>query len=147
MKYYSESGLEIFYGTEHSAGLDLPYYDPNVEKVVIEPGERAKLSTGVYLEIPENHVGIMDNRSSTSKLKLDLLCRIIDCDFRGNIHIVYINNGSEKVVVNRGDYLAQIVIVPYTKMSLEMVDSPDMLSKTNRGSNGFGHTTVKREGI
>lgn len=147
MKYYSESGLEIFYGTEHSAGLDLPYYDPNVEKVVIEPGQVVKLPTGMKIEIPEGCYGKVDSRSSTSKLKLALMCSTVDCDYRGNIHLVFANVGIEAVVITRGQYLAQIIILPYVKVVPEMIFDASKLSTTDRGSNGFGHTTVKREGI
>jgi dUTP pyrophosphatase len=147
MNYYSESGLEIFYGTEDSAGLDLPYYDSEVSMVIIEPGERAKLPTGIYCEIPEGNYGEIDTRSSTSKLKLIPACRTLDADYRGNIHIVLINVGKDPVVVKRGDYLAQMIVKPYTKVSPNRVSSREELSKTDRGTNGFGHTTDKRKGV
>lgn len=140
MKYYSESGLEIKYGTEGAAGLDIPFYDPEMESVTIQPGERVALKTGIYCEFPEGYYGHMDSRSSTSKLKIDLLCHTIDGDYIGNIRLPFINNGSEPVTVNRGDYLTQMIITPYRTVYPEMVSSPDQLKPSNRGDRGFGHT-------
>ena len=140
MRYFSESDLDIFYGTDGSAGIDLPFYVPEIDQVTINPGESFQLKTGVYLEIPEGNVGILDSRSSTSKLKLDLLAHTIDSDFRGNIRVVVINNGTKPVTVFKGDYLAQIVIVPFYKANLARVNSVEDLSQTERGTGSFGHT-------
>lgn len=147
MNYYSESGLGIFYGTEDSAGLDLPYYDPEVNMIMVEPGERVKLPTGIYCEIPKGNYGEIDSRSSTSKMKLIPACRTIDSDYRGNIHVVFINVGKDPVVIKRGDYLAQMIIKPYTKVEPNRVGTRDELSDTVRADNGFGHTTDKRKGV
>lgn len=140
LKYYSESGLELEYGTPHAAGLDLPYWDPKNKSCTINPGERAKLPTGVYVEIPEGHWGMVDTRSSTSKLSLDLACRTIDCDYRGQLFLVLINCGNEPVTVQSGDHLCQLIIQEYKKVKPSKQDSRDGLSKTGRGDNAFGHT-------
>lgn len=144
IKYYSEGGYPIFHGTEHSAGIDLPYYDPIREIVVINPFQRVKLPTGIHMEIPEGYYGEIDSRSSTSKLLLLPLCRTIDSDYRGNIHVVVVNLGEKPVVISRGQYLFQMIIKPYLKISPNKVESQEDLSKTLRGVNGFGHTTEKR---
>lgn len=143
MKYYSESGLEIFYGTEHSAGLDLPFYDKNEIRVIINPGQRAKLPTGVHVEIPAGYYGKVDSRSSTSKLGLVLMCSTIDADYRGNIHLVFTNVSNEPVVLDRGVYLAQLIILPYLKVQPVKIDNLSDLSNTERGNKGFGSTTNK----
>ena len=84
MRYYSESGLPLRRGTKFSAGLDLPFYDPNNETCTINPGEVVKVPTGVYLEPTPGVVAFLDSRSSTSKLKLDLMCRTIDIMLDGD---------------------------------------------------------------
>lgn len=144
MKYYSESGLPIFYGTKFSAGLDLPFYDPEIEEITVLPGERVKLATGIHAEIPEGTYGKIDPRSSTSKRLLTVLCSTIDCDYRGNIHIVMCNVGKEPQTIKRGEYLAQMVIIPYVKVSVQVAESKDALSDTERGVKGFGSTTKTR---
>jgi len=96
------------------------------------------LKTGIYVEMPETVLGFLDSRSSTSKLLLDLLCRTIDPDYRGNIRTVVTNVGEAPVTVKRGEYLFQMVILPRIKAVLTPVDSPSDLSETVRGVSGFG---------
>lgn len=141
MNYYSESGLELKYGTPSSAGLDLPFYDPELEEVTIHPKQRTMLKTGIYCEIPEGYFGLLDNRSSTSKLVIDLLCRTIDSDYRGNIRVVYVNNGENPVVVRRGEKLAQMILIPVFQPNLnKLIDLSELNTNTIRSDNGFGHT-------
>lgn len=148
MRYKSDSEYEIRYGTEDSAGIDLPFYDPEVEEVTIHPGERVSLKTGIYMEFPEGTYGEIDSRSGTSKLLLLPLCRTIDGDYRGNIRTVVVNVGREPVTVRRGQYLFQIVIKPYVKVTPVL---SEVLSDTVRGDNGFGHSglgvTITKEEI
>jgi dUTP pyrophosphatase len=140
MKYYSHSGLEIFYGTDDSAGIDLPYYDPEVSMIIVEPGDRVALPTGIHMKIPDGNYGEIDTRSSTSKRLLVPLCRTIDSDYVGNIHVVLANVGTKPQVIKRGDYLAQIIVKPYTKVKPHQVDSKEELGTTPRGESGFGST-------
>lgn len=140
MNYYSESNYEIFHGTEDGAGLDLPFYDKDIEEVTLMPGQRTMLKTGIYLEIPQGYYGELDSRSSTSKLNLLLMCRTIDADYRGNIRLVFINVGTEPITVHRGDYLGQIIIQKYEKMKLTKLKSKKDLSQTVRGVESFGST-------
>jgi dUTP pyrophosphatase len=130
----------LFYGNPYAAGIDIPFFDPEVEEVVVLPGQRAVLKTGVYLEMPETVFGFLDSRSSTSKLLLDLLCRTIDPDYRGNIRLSFTNVGEDAVTIKRGEYLFQLILLPRIKGNLQSVDSVDQLSETVRGINGFGFT-------
>ncbi|MMZ43645.1 Deoxyuridine 5'-triphosphate nucleotidohydrolase [compost metagenome] len=150
IKYYSEweqkerengeTQPKIFYGTPFAAGIDIPFYDPEVEQVTIKPGQRVMLKTGVYMEMPEHLLGFLDSRSSTSKLLLDLLCRTIDCDYRGNIRLVVTNVGEKDVTVVRGDYLFQMILLPRIQGILTSVNSVEELSETVRAADGFGST-------
>lgn len=139
IRYYSEM-YEIKRGNEFAAGIDLPFYDPNIDWVELHPGDTMLLKTGVYLEIPYGYEGHLDNRSSTSKLSLALLCHTIDCDFRGNIKLAFNNVGKEMVAIPRGAYLAQIIIKPIAMLAPTRVASLIDLSTTTRGDKGFGHT-------
>jgi dUTP pyrophosphatase len=141
MKYYSESGLEIKYAKEGDAGLDLPFYEKGVPSVTLNPGESFLFKTGIHMAIPEGHVGILDSRSSTSKLKLDILCRTIDCGFRGNIKLSFINLSKEPVKVVQGDFLAQVVVMKLLEdRGLEKVSTVEELGTTERQFDEFGST-------
>jgi len=141
----------LSYGTEHSAGLDLPIWDERLVNgewstdgtYVLQPMEQKTFKTGVYLEIPPGHYGQLDSRSSTSKKKLDLLCHTLDADFRGNIRVAVINLNTEPVEIKNGDYLFQVIIKPYTKVVPQRVESPYHLGDTERGEGGFGSTDEK----
>lgn len=141
--YYSESGYELFYAHDGDAGLDLPIWDDRYgEEITLQPGESKKLRTGVYMKIPEGNYGELDTRSSTSKIKLNLLCRTIDSGYIGNIHLAIINQNSEPVTIKQGQCICQIVIKPYTKV--DPVNIPNLegflavTGKTTRGDKGFG---------
>lgn len=140
MRYYSKSGLELRKGTESSAGYDLPFYDEEQEIIAIQPGEIQTVKTGMHLEIPENHVGILDVRSHVGKLKIDLMCRIIDSDYRGDIKLMMVNHGDKPITIKRGEYIAQIIVTNCYQAKTIKVDSPDLLTETKRGTGGFGHT-------
>lgn len=141
MKYYSEGGIQLRYGTESSAGIDLPFYDADMEEVVLQPGETRLIKTGIHMEIPDMHVGFLDTRSSTGKVGVDLMCRTIDWDYRGNIRLMVINHGAEPLTIERGRFIAQIVIMRLNEdRELQQVASPEELSKTSRGDKGFGST-------
>ena len=143
MRYYSESGLPLRRGTKYSAGLDLPFYDPDNETCTINPGQVMKVPTGVYLEPTPGVVAFLDSRSSTSKLKLDLMCRTIDWDYRGQVFMVFINHGDAPVIINRGDYLAQVIEMTCFMGDPVQVGDRGYLSHTGRGDGGFGSTDKK----
>lgn len=145
LNYFSESGYKLFYGHDGDAGLDLPIWDDRYpEEITFQPGEAITLKTGVYMKIPEGNFGLLDTRSSTSKIKLDLLCRTIDEPYTGNIRLALINLNSIPVTVKQGQCLGQIIIKKYTKVKpIPSPDLEDFLSiagQTTRGDNGFGST-------
>lgn len=152
LNFYSESGIEPFYGTEDSAGLDLPIWDERLKngylswdgEYTLQPMEALTVKTGVYMSIPEGHYGQLDTRSSTSKIKLDLLCHTIDSDYRGNIRLALINLNTVPVTIKNGQSLAQIIIKKYEKVEPVKFESYDEFlensKQTPRGDKGFGST-------
>lgn len=145
LPYYSESGYELFYGHDGDAGLDLPIWDDRFPKqITLASGESITVKTGIYMKIPEGNYGFLDTRSSTSKIKLDLLCRTIDEPYTGNIRLALINLNKNSVTINQGQCVAQIIIKPYTKV--DPIPSPDLedflaqVGETTRGDKGFGST-------
>lgn len=124
--------------TQGSAGYDLCAYEQEGGWHEIRPGEASRFKTGVSIEIPDGHCGLLFVRSSLGARGLVNATgvSVIDSDYRGDVIIVLRNIGGEDQVIRRGDRIAQIVIVPC--LMTEMVQSK--LGKTQRGERGFGST-------
>ena len=118
------------------AGLDLTAIAFNTERLYCE------YSTGLAVEIPEGYVGLLFSRSSVSKTTLiQANCvGIIDSGYRGEIKVRFKNMPNTHNLMKYfevGERIAQLIIVPYP--TIEVVES-DILSETERGVGGFGHT-------
>jgi dUTP pyrophosphatase len=140
MKYFKLGEQGVTYGNEQAAGIDLPFYDDELEEVTLQPLERRMLKTGVHMEIPDGYEGHLDTRSSSAKAGMALLCHTVDQDYRGNIRLMVINLSGEPMTIKRDQCIAQIIIKPVARVSLERVDSLEELSATARGDKGFGST-------
>ena len=140
IKIKSLSGEIPKYATEGSAGMDIRAYLD--EPVVIQPGERELIHTGLFMEIePGYEVQIRARSGLALKHGICLANGIgtIDSDYRGEVCVILANIGSEAFAVNDGDRIAQMVVMKYEKAK---VVSADELADTERGSGGFGHTGV-----
>ena len=140
VKIKSDSGAIPFYETEGSAGMDLKAYIE--EPVVLRPGQRMLVPTGLYIELPVGYEAQIRARSGLAiKKGIGLVNGIgtIDSDYRGEIKVILINWGEEDFVIENGDRIAQMVIAKYERVEWETADE---LSETERGSGGFGHTGV-----
>lgn len=177
LPYFSESGIEIFYGTADSAGLDLPLWDARItqkyieaslagateeelsaleanlvqdeeymktQSLTLEPMGQFTIKTGIYIGIPSGYYGSLDTRSSTSKIRQDLLCHTIDADFRGNMRLAVINLHEIPVTLKMGQSIAQLIIQKYEKVKPEGHKSLEeflaSVAATERGTGGFGST-------
>lgn len=130
------------YQTSHSAGMDL--LADLSEEVALEPLERRLIPTGLSLELPEGYEAQVRPRSGLA-LKQGLTCLntpgTIDADYRGEVGVLLINLSKERVVLRRGDRIAQMVIAPTVQATLVEVE---VLTDTTRGAGGFGSTGVGR---
>jgi dUTP pyrophosphatase len=128
------------YGTPGSAGLDLRAAVPETAPVTLEPGARALIPTGLSIAVPEGYEAQVRPRSGLA-VKHGITCLntpgTIDSDYRGEVHALLINHGSEPFVVRRGERIAQMVIARYERAVWREVN---MLSETERGAGGFGST-------
>ncbi|TYO99723.1 deoxyuridine 5'-triphosphate nucleotidohydrolase [Geothermobacter ehrlichii] len=118
--------------------MDL-YACPDVP-MVLAPGERALVPTGLAMEIPDGYEGQVRPRSGLAlRLGLGMVNApgTIDSDYRGEVGVLLINLGQDEVTVNPGDRIAQLVITPVVQARLVEVGE---LSPTRRGEGGFGHT-------
>jgi dUTP pyrophosphatase len=129
------------YATAHSAGMDLR---ANLDApVVLAPGQRALIPTGLYLELPEGTEAQVRPRSGLAfKHGVTVLNSpgTIDADYRGEVGVLLINHGQEPFTVNDGERVAQLVVASYVRVSL--AESAD-LRATERGAGGFGHTGTR----
>lgn len=124
------------YQTDGAAGMDLHAFLKNGD-MVVTAGATAIVPTGVKMAIPEGFEGQVRPRSGASSRGFVAVFGTIDCDYRGEIGIIFHNASNEPRVIRSGDRLAQLVIVPVWRASLQKVD---VLSSTNRGEKGFGST-------
>ena len=108
--------------------------------VDIPPMGRAKIPTGLKIEIPDGYEGQIRSRSGlAAEYGIAVLNSpgTIDSDYRGEIEIILINLGCQSYTVKNGDRIAQLVIAPVVQADLA---EADCLSETERGSGGFGST-------
>ncbi len=128
------------YGSSGSAGADLHAFVD--EPVVLNPGERRLIPTGLKLQIPEGYEGQVRPRSGLAvKHGVTVLNSpgTIDSDYRGEIKVVLINFGKEPFAVETGARIAQLVIAPVTRAEYEPAGS---LDSSHRGGGGFGSTGI-----
>lgn len=134
------------YASEYAAGLDLIAAVKVDDEVLLGPGERALIPTGISMELPAGFEAQVRPRSGLAlKDGVTVLNSpgTIDADYRGEIGVILINLGQNPFTVRRGARIAQLVIQRVEKVALQSVDQ---LSTSVRGSNGFGSTGVLTEG-
>jgi dUTP pyrophosphatase len=131
-----------FYATEGAAGADVRVSTPEKKSIVVKPGQRVLIPTGLAMEIPLGYEIQVRPRSGLS-LKSPLLIvnspGTIDCDYRGEINIIVGNFGTEDYVIEHGLRIAQFVLCPVIQAQFLRVKS---VTETQRGSGGFGSTGV-----
>ena len=135
------SGLPLpSYQTEHAAGLDLLAALPAGAPLMLAPGARALVPTGLAIALPPSFEAQVRPRSGLAvKSGLTVLNSpgTIDSDYRGEVQVLLINLGDAPVLLERGMRIAQMVIAPVQRAVLTEVPS---LDPTTRGSGGFGST-------
>jgi dUTP pyrophosphatase len=126
------------YMTEKSSGMDL--HAAVDEEVILEPGRRRLIPTGIAISIPEGYEAQVRPRSGLAfrdGITLVNTPGTIDADYRGEVGVLLINHGENPFPVRRGDRIAQMVIVPVVRAEMEWVED---LDETPRSGGGFGHT-------
>lgn len=131
------------YETADAAGADIRACFENKDQMIIEPGQRVLVPTGLKFEIASGFEVQVRPRSGLS-LKTNLLVvnspGTIDADYRGEVKIILGNFGTENEIIHHGDRVAQIVISPIIQAEFVMSHT---LGETDRGAGGFGSTGVK----
>ena len=134
-------GLDLpAYETQGAAGMDVRAAVPDDAPIVLAPGTRTMVPTGLSVAIPEGYEIQMRPRSGLAA-KHGLTCLnspgTIDSDYRGELKVILINHGAEPFTIARGERIGQMVLAPVTRIVWETVDA---LPDTERGTGGFGST-------
>ena len=128
------------YETTGSAGMDLRAALPEFEPVVLQPGERKLIPTGLKIALEPGYEAQVRPRSGLA-LKHGVTCLnspgTIDSDYRGEVGVILINHGELPFEIKRGDRIAQMVIARYEQARMVEVEAVD---ETTRGAGGFGST-------
>ncbi len=128
------------YETTGSAGMDLRAAVAEFEPVVLAPGERKLIPTGLKIALEPGYEAQVRPRSGVA-LKHGVTCLnspgTIDSDYRGEVGVILINHGQVAFEIRRGERIAQMVIAPYAQAVMAEVEA---LDETARGAGGFGST-------
>lgn len=127
------------YATPLSAGMDIRAYLPE-KSIVLVPGERRLVPTGLYIALPEGFEAQVRPRSGLALKKGVTVLNTpgtIDADYRGEIGVILVNLSRETFEVTDGERIAQLVVARHENVSWTEVAA---LSATGRGAGGFGHT-------
>ena len=128
------------YETVHAAGMDLRAAVPQDAPLMLRPGDRHAVPTGLAMAIPPGFEGQVRPRSGLA-LRAGVTCLnapgTVDADYRGEVMVILINLGPEDFIVRRGDRIAQLLISPVVQAAWREVAE---LDDTARGPGGFGST-------
>ena len=128
------------YKTKYSAGMDLCANLDN--DLILKPLQRVLVPTGLFMELPEGYEAQIRPRSGLAiKNGITVLNTpgTIDADYRGEIKVILINLSDENFTIHSGDRICQMVIAKYEQAEIQEVE---ILSDSDRGEGGFGHTGV-----
>ena len=128
------------YETAQAAGMDLRAAVPEDEPVILRPGSRHAVPTGLAFALPDGFEAQVRPRSGLAA-KHGVTCLntpgTIDADYRGEVMVILVNLGEDDFTIRRGDRIAQLVIAPVVQARWSEVAS---LDETVRGAGGFGST-------
>jgi len=128
------------YASAQAAGADVRAHIPN--DLILEPGERALIPTGLKFAIPEGfEIQVRPRSGLAFKNGITVVNApgTIDADYRGELGVILINHGKEPFTISPGMRIAQIVIAPVYRAEFTVEEA---LATTARGAGGFGHTGV-----
>ena len=130
------------YANESDACMDLKVVVGDVKGRVIVPNQTKLFSTGIKVQIPENHVMLIFPRSSTgikSKVRLTNTVGVIDSGYRDEVMLALHNFGDQSQIIEDGQRIAQFMIIPRPKLNLVQVPDNEEFKSGNRGG-GIGST-------
>jgi len=121
-----------------SAGYDFF----SVDTLTILAGQTCKVKTGIALELPAKHVGLLRDRSSLGVKGIIVTGGVIDPDYRGEIIVCLYNSSTSPFEIKKGDKITQMLVLPFHSSDMFELD---VLDETERGTKGFGSTDASTE--
>lgn len=138
------------YKNEKLRELDIPFTAPrdgdagydlySIGEYTLKPMERVLVETGLHLEIPAGYVGLVKDRSSVASAGLHTMAGVIDASYRGELKILIINLSGAEYTISVGQKIAQMVVLPIYSQAVDVVETLEDLTDTERGAGGFGST-------
>ncbi len=128
------------YASAGAAGIDLYAALPAGQKLVLEPGARDLIPTGIQIALPDGYEGQLRPRSGLAAdhgVTILNAPGTIDSDYRGEVKALLVNHGGQPFEITRGMRIAQLVVAPVAHASLIEAEE---LDETERGARGFGST-------
>lgn len=142
LKYYSDSVPAIIAPAyTGDAGYDLMV---SADGTIPAHGISA-IQLDLFLAIPEGHVGMICDRSSMARRGVKVLGGIVDASYRGRVVVVLVNLTDRPCILDEGDRIAQLLVLPVNTPALTRVANETELGYTDRGGNGFGSTNRVKE--
>ncbi len=129
------------YKTKGASGMDVRAFLQ--EPIIIKPGERSLVPTGLFFDLPENLEIQVRSRSGlaiNSGIAVLNSPGTVDADYKGEVKVILINLGDKEFKINNGDRIAQLVFSEVNRVSLKEVE---LISSSLRDNNGFGSTGIK----
>ncbi|MFA4995565.1 MAG: dTMP kinase [Patescibacteria group bacterium] len=121
----------------NDAGMDLF----SIENCVLKPNEVLSIKTGLAIEIPDDHVALIWDKSGlATKHSIKTMGGVMDAGYRGEYHVSLLNLGQEDYIIEKGDKVAQLLVQKIEHPNIQIVEE---LSASDRGMNGFGSTGKK----
>jgi len=137
-KFFNDVSLPE-YMLKSDVGLDLRAN----ETITLKPLEQKAVRTGIAIKIPDNCVGLIRDRAGiVSKMNVHTAAGTFDPAYRGEVSVVLINFSEDDVEIEKGMRVAQLVIMPVTKVKIQQVEK---LPLTERYDKGFGSTGMKEK--
>lgn len=125
------------YTHEDDAAFDIR----TIESYTLQPKERKLFQSGLAMQLEKGHVALIKDRSGLAfKNGITVLGGVVDAGYRGDYGIILFNTGNEPFVIEAGDRIAQVLIVPVKTAVFEEVDT---LEEAQRGEKGFGSSGIK----
>lgn len=124
------------YASKEAAGFDLY----SIEEVILEPGKKALVRTGLAMEVENGYCMQFWDRSGLGVKGIHHFAGLIDSDYRGELKVVLFNSTNEPYKIEKGDRIVQGVLVPIVQGEFKVVDE---LNNSERGERGF-HSSGKK---
>ena len=133
---YATHGEDLYQANPVAAGLDLK----SRESRILWPLVPVKINTGTRFILPDNTVGLVQDRSSMGAKGIRVLGGVIDEDYTGDVSVILVNLSWRPRRIREGDRIAQMLVLPRKPLRLQRINDQYMPESNGRGDKGFGST-------